>query len=26
LIGNASEITEGVQAQLDSILEVVPAK
>ncbi len=25
LIGNASEITERVQAQLDSILEVVPA-
>jgi hypothetical protein len=26
LIGNAEEITEGVQAQLDSILEVVPAQ
>ena len=26
LIGNASEIDEAVQAQLDSILEVVPAK
>ncbi len=26
LIGNAAEISESVQAQLDSILEVVPAK